>query len=306
MNQSWTSFPLFLIINACQHLARCLYLRVSLHCNTKRQNPEVLQIPELVRGWKPSPSRLPLLSPPPHVGGHARGRHNPATNINTNYNSMDASGRESRRNKRRTMRQRGFPRRNDLSCSSSSSVGRVNQPRMTRMIAPPRSLGTMMSNDEKKGALAQPPSTTEENSLPTKKHTEGANVEEPNSHSIGGGRDLHSISVSAKSFRPTVDFLGSVDSTDSTKSLRTPAHAREGLPQDNNFFAEADEGTLDVQATRGVPTVEETICESWKELPWQARLCPRAIEEREDVRRACALENEVTAPNIKLLYDCEW
>ena len=49
------------------------------------------------------------------------------------------------------------------------------------------------------------------------------------------------------------------------------------------------------QGMGGLGVVDRTLCESWKELPWQARLCPRAIEEQEDVRRACALETEVAS-----------
>lgn len=280
-----------------------------------RQNPKVLRNPELVRGRKPPSSRLPLLSPP-HMGGeggHARGRHSPGANTN----STGASDRGPIiRNARRT-RQRDFPRDNDLLCSSRSSVERVNQPRMTKGIAPPRRLlGTMMSPNEDKKGEARPLSTigvsngaaeregttTEENVRASEKKSEGAaaNVEEHNSSRS---------SVCAMSFRPSVEFLqGSADSIDSMKSLRTPAGlARRGLglPQDSDFVAEADGGTLaaaDGQATRGVRTVEETICESWRELPWQARLCPRAIEEREDVRRACALEKEVNRTSSYLGY----
>lgn len=297
---------------------------VLLHCNTLRQNPKVPRNPELVRGRKPSPSRLPLLSPP-HMGGeggHARGRYSPGANTN----STGASGRGSIiRNARRT-RQRGFPRDSDILCSSRSSVERANQPRMAKCIAPPRRLlGTMMSSNEDKKGEAQPLSTigvsdgaaekerttTEENVRASEKKIEGAaaaaNVEEHNSsRSSGERRDLHSsISVCAMSSRPSVEFLQG--SADSMISLRTPAGlARRGLglPQDSDFVAEADGGSLaaaDGQAARGVRTVEEAICESWRELPWQARLCPRAIEEREDVRRACALEKEVNRTSSCLL-----
>ncbi len=47
------------------------------------------------------------------------------------------------------------------------------------------------------------------------------------------------------------------------------------------------------RAMEDLGVVDRTLYESWKELPWQARLCPRAIEEQEDVRRAFALEREV-------------
>lgn len=228
---------------------------------------------------------------------------------------MDDNGRESRIRNGRRSRQRDFPRRNDLLCSSRSSiVERVNQPRMTKVMAPPprRLLDAVMmsSNEDKKGPV-QPPSTIgvstgaaeeesaaiEEHVRPSKKKSEGipTNVEgQINSRSSGERRDLHD-SISA-----SIDLLpDSAGSIDATKSLRTPPGLwREGLelPRDSGFVAEADGSTraaADGQATRGVPTVEETICESWKELPWQARLCPRAIEEREDIRRASALEKEV-------------
>lgn len=49
----------------------------------------------------------------------------------------------------------------------------------------------------------------------------------------------------------------------------------------------------DGRAMEVLGVVDRTLYESWKELPWQARLCPRAIEEQEDVRRAFALKKEV-------------
>lgn len=302
-----------LLIVSCMYCPCMIWLSYFLLCvpprNTMRQNPKVLQNPELVRGRKLPSNRLPLLSPP-RAGAHARGRNNPAAATN----SMDARGRESRIITGRRARQRGFPRRNDLLCSLSSSVERVKQPSVTNVVDPPprRLLDAVMtsSNEDKKGVV-QPPSTVgvsteaaeeesttiEEYLRPSKKICEGipTNVEEHiKSRSSGKLRNFHG-SISA-----SVDFLpDSAGSLDATKSLRTPAglwREGSGLPQDNGFVAEADGSTLaaaDGQAARGVPTVEETICQSWKELPWQARLCPRAIEEREDMRRACALEKEV-------------
>lgn len=264
------------------------------------------------------------------MGGYTRGRLNPA------INSVDASGGESRTSTRRRMSQRGCPRHNDLLCSSNS-VERLNPPRTTNARAPPRLLDAMSSEEQATvpplstlgvtTGSAEGESTKEENTHPGQNKTKRGidrNVGEHSSHFSGGG-DIHS-GVSVKSFRSTVsvDLLGSANSIDSMQSLGSPnsvvsmqslgsAHsinstesfraralAREGFPQDNTFAEASGRGATlgaNEQATEEIRTVEETICESWKELPWQARLCPRAIEEREDVRRACALEKEVTETN---------
>lgn len=55
---------------------------------------------------------------------------------------------------------------------------------------------------------------------------------------------------------------------------------------------------------KGLSIVERTLFESWKGLPWQARLCPKAIEEQENARQALALEEEVTLNPLTRTRSC--
>lgn len=66
----------------------------------------------------------------------------------------------------------------------------------------------------------------------------------------------------------------------------------------NGVFAGAD------TQMKGLSMVERTVFESWKGLPWQARLCPRAIEEQENARRALALKKEVKFIPLALTRSC--
>lgn len=109
--------------------------------------------------------------------------------------------------------------------------------------------------------------------------------------SEGSGR-----SVSAGSLRSTADSL---DSVDSMNSLGTCSFPTEVFPLSDASFSETDRDTAfaaDGQVGR-LGVVDRTLFDSWKELPWQARLCPRAIEEQEDIRRASARKEEVQSVN---------
>lgn len=107
--------------------------------------------------------------------------------------------------------------------------------------------------------------------------------------SDGGGDEVGSTAA-----------LDSPRSVNSAKSFETLAPSV-NLPDDydNTITAasstsSAVEGEDGGQAKRGLGVVNRTLFESWRELPWQARVCPRAIEDQEVVRRAAALEAEVT------------
>lgn len=105
--------------------------------------------------------------------------------------------------------------------------------------------------------------------------------------------------------RPTgvPDSPRSVSSAGSFETLTSAGGGSSFLDMDCNgssFFtesAEADGGNSG-EAIKGLGVVDTTLLDSWKELPWQARLCPRAIEEREFVRWTSALEIEVTLLHV--------
>lgn len=104
------------------------------------------------------------------------------------------------------------------------------------------------------------------------------------------------------------DSPRSVDSTNSFETLASAGGGSISLDLECNYIAEeagagtattvvaaaATAGKDNGQKTGGLGVVDRTLFESWKALPWQARLCPRAIEEQEVVRRTSALETEVT------------
>lgn len=64
----------------------------------------------------------------------------------------------------------------------------------------------------------------------------------------------------------------------------------------------AEEDDKSGLAKTGLGIVDRTLFESWKDLPWQARLCPRAIEDQEVVRGTTALEAEVSDAYLSRLY----
>lgn len=64
---------------------------------------------------------------------------------------------------------------------------------------------------------------------------------------------------------------------------------------DSNYCAAVASAEMDTgQKMKVLGVVDRMLLESWKSLPWQARLCPKAIEEQEVVRRTSEQEIEVT------------
>lgn len=76
-------------------------------------------------------------------------------------------------------------------------------------------------------------------------------------------------------------------------SLDMPAFLAEAFPLDNCSTGIDDHDFSTDGKLSGLGVVDRTLFESWKELPWQARLCPKAVEEQEDTRRDLAQEKEV-------------
>lgn len=97
---------------------------------------------------------------------------------------------------------------------------------------------------------------------------------------VSGWSSLQSASVAS-----TTDWLGSIDSINSPESQSLSV---ETFPLGGGLLPEISEGHL-----KRLGVVERTLLESWRGLPWQARLCPRAIQIQEDYRRACAFKKEV-------------
>lgn len=113
---------------------------------------------------------------------------------------------------------------------------------------------------------------------------------------------------SAASFRSSEGSRGSVNTMN---TIGTPTDCvGEAFPlQQVVSGTEVEGGGNDVFAgadaqMKGLSMVERTVFESWKGLPWQARLCPRAIEEQENARRALALEKEVKLNPLALTRSC--
>lgn len=97
---------------------------------------------------------------------------------------------------------------------------------------------------------------------------------------VSGWSSLQSASVAS-----TTDWLGSIDSINSPESQSLSV---ETFPLGGGLSPEISERRL-----KKLGVVERTLLESWRGLPWQARLCPRAIQVQEDYRRACAFRKEV-------------
>lgn len=112
------------------------------------------------------------------------------------------------------------------------------------------------------------------------------------SPSFDGGDSPRSIN-SAKSFETlasTGDLFDDYDGTTTTTTVSPASTASVAAEKDGNG-----------RTKRGLGVVDRTLFESWKELPWQARLCPRAIEDQEVVRRTAALEAEVSNASLLCL-----
>ncbi|CAM9478023.1 unnamed protein product, partial [Scytosiphon promiscuus] len=99
---------------------------------------------------------------------------------------------------------------------------------------------------------------------------------------------------------PSTGVSDSPRSVSSAGSFETLTSAGDGslrLDMDRNIcslFAAEAEADIEKngEANDGLGIVDRTLLDSWKRLPWQARLCPRAIEEREFFRQTSALEEE--------------
>ncbi|CAM9286402.1 unnamed protein product, partial [Hapterophycus canaliculatus] len=93
------------------------------------------------------------------------------------------------------------------------------------------------------------------------------------------------------------DSSRSVSSAGSFETLTSAGEGSLSLGMDFNggsFLADVAgaDAEKNAEVHEGLGMVETTLLDSWKVLPWQARLCPRAIEERELSRRTSALEEE--------------
>lgn len=116
--------------------------------------------------------------------------------------------------------------------------------------------------------------------------------------------------TSSASFRSSEGSGGSVNTVVNT-TVGTPTDCvGEAFPLQQVISGiEVDSGDMGVfvgagTQMKGLNMIERTVFESWKGLPWQARLCPRAIEEQETARRALALEKEVKLNPLTLLRSC--
>lgn len=109
------------------------------------------------------------------------------------------------------------------------------------------------------------------------------------------GDEFTALSASPRSAN-SADSFGTLASTgEESFSLELDGNANGSLAQEGEADAAGGNGTAEAgSANRGLGIVDRTLFDSWKELPWQARLCPKAIEGQEVVRRTSALEMEVT------------
>ncbi|CAN0210282.1 unnamed protein product [Ectocarpus sp. 6 AP-2014] len=107
------------------------------------------------------------------------------------------------------------------------------------------------------------------------------------------GDEFTALSASPRSVN-SADSFGTLASTgEESFSLELYGNANGSLTQEGEADAVGGNGTAEAgSASIGLGIVDRTLFDSWKELPWQARLCPKAIEGQEVVRRASALEME--------------
>lgn len=111
------------------------------------------------------------------------------------------------------------------------------------------------------------------------------------SPSFNEGGDSPRSANSANSFETLASTDDLLDDNDGTINAAYPASAASA----------AAEGDGNGRTKTELGVVDKTLFESWKELPWQARVCPRAIEDQEVVRRTAALKTEVSGAPLFVL-----
>ncbi|CAM9347331.1 unnamed protein product, partial [Ectocarpus sp. 13 AM-2016] len=107
------------------------------------------------------------------------------------------------------------------------------------------------------------------------------------------GDEFTALSASPRSVN-SADSFGTLASTgEESFSLELDGNGNGSLAHEGEADIVGGNGTAEAgSASRGLGIVDRMLFDSWKELPWQARLCPKAIEGQEVVRRTSALEME--------------